>query len=55
MSDQANAAELSIAGCELMKAGSFPPAREKFSEILEFDRTNSYALVGIGEVERRYR
>ena len=47
------AAELSKAGYQLLKNGDFAAARAKFESILEFDAANSYALVGIGESERR--
>ena len=47
------AADLSKAGYQLLKEGNHAAARENLDEILTFEPHNSYALVGIGEVERR--
>jgi len=45
--------ELSKKGYQLLKEDDAEGARAAFFEILELDRNNNYALVGLGDIERK--
>ena len=45
--------ELSKKGYQLLKEDDTEGARAAFNEILELDDNNNYALVGIGDIERK--
>lgn len=45
--------ELSKKGYQLMKEDDIPGAREAFNAILEIEENNNYALVGLGDTERK--
>ena len=45
--------EFSIKGYQKLKANSLNEAREFFEKILELDTDNNYALVGLGDTERK--
>ena len=47
--------ELSKKGYQLLRENSLPQARDCFNKILETDDTNSFALVGLGDIYKRYR
>ena len=46
-------AEISKKGYNYLKEGVLEEAEKAFRQILEFDSTNSYALVGLGDVARK--
>ena len=46
-------AELSKRGYQLLKENDIPGAKEAFSKILELEENNNYALVGLGDSERK--
>lgn len=48
-------ANLSQQGYQLLKEGLHDQARERFNTILSIDPDNSYALVGMGDLERKLR
>ena len=45
--------ELSKLGYTLIKEKKFDEAEKKFNEILKTDDENNYALVGLGDIERK--
>ena len=47
--------DLSKQGYLLMKEGNLLEAEKCFTEIIEKDKLNNYALVGLGDIERRKR
>ena len=46
-------AELSKKGYVLIKANKIEEAREAFKSILDIEENNNYALVGLGDAERK--
>ncbi len=53
MEHGADVATLSQEGYKHFKAGRYRDAVELFNKVLEIDETNSYALVGLGDVARK--
>ena len=45
--------ELSIKGYQKLKSNDLEAAKEFFEKILELDTNNNYALVGLGDTERK--
>ncbi len=45
--------DYSVKGYQLLKANDIPQAIEAFNKILELDANNNYALVGLGDSERK--
>jgi len=52
---RAHVAELSQAAYQLLRENYVRQAEEKFGEILSYDETNNYALVGLGDAARKRR
>ncbi|MBQ3837276.1 MAG: tetratricopeptide repeat protein, partial [Treponema sp.] len=46
-------AELSKRGYQLLKEGDVDGAKDEFKKILELENNNNYALVGLGDSERK--
>ena len=45
--------ELSKSGYQLLKANKVQEAKDEFSKILDIEDNNNYALVGLGDSERK--